>query len=475
MRKLQSDYLELFVKLTFSRPDEVEPMPVSGSTRQYFRFKAKSLSMIGVYNPNVEENVAFLSFAQKLYDSGFNVPEIKAVSADQKFYLQSDLGDQTLFDLLVGNASKPYGDDLMELLKDSIRHLVEFQFKAVEKLDFSLSWPTGVFNKKTILDDFYYFKYYFLKVIPEFVFNEYRLDIEFEKLAERINEAPAHFFMYRDFQSRNIMVYDSKLYFVDFQGARMGPLQYDLISLLYQVRASIPDTIKDQLIETYIETLKKYADPEKLRFREFLPYFILFRLFQVMGAYGFRGLIQKRPHFLQSIPFALDALRNQLKTHVIKTEFPYLFEVLTNLLETQKNEDFIYLSSNKLHIELSSFSYKKKGIPIDFSGNGGGHVFDCRPLPNPGREQYYKQLTGRDLEVAAFLERHPEVAVYMDSVKKILTLSIENYLERNFNHLMISFGCTGGQHRSVYFTEKIHQWIQEVYPEVFITKKHHEL
>lgn len=475
MTKLQGEYIQLFKVLNSMQDGLITPLPDSGSSRKYFRFAGKNRHAIGVFNENIAENEAFFSFASSLASIGVPVPEILIVSADRKFYLQTDLGDQTLFNILLNYSGKDFDDAILKLLVKAIRQMLVLQFKAVDIVDFKLSWPTAEYSQKTILDDLYYFKYYFLKVMHGLHFNEYLLDKEFESFAKRLAQAPSAYFMYRDFQSRNIMLHDDNLWFIDFQGARKGPLQYDLVSFLFQARAGIPDTVRDYLIELYIDELKLYTDPDKIEFRKFLPYFIYFRLFQVLGAYGFRGLIQKRPHFIQSIPFALKILADQLIKNELRHEFPYLNEVLSDALMLHEKTTIQTNQSKVLHIQLSSFSYKKGGIPVDYSGNGGGHVFDCRTLPNPGREEQYKKLTGKDISVIDFLEKCPEVTQFFDGVKIILKLSIDNYIDRNFNSLMISFGCTGGQHRSVYFAEKTFSWIQMLYPGVSIALKHHEL
>ncbi len=474
MIQLKSAYLHLFEKLTGQMPENIVPIPVAGSMRSYFRFIGENHQYIGTFNENIEENNAFFAFSKSLFDLGVNVPKVEAISEDRKFYLQTDFGDNSLFGLLT--AGDAYSNPLTRnYLFNAVEQLVFMQLHAKDKIDFSLAWPTAEFSFKTILDDLYYFKYYFLKMLPGFVFNEYRLDKEFENFALVLSSVPSDYFMYRDFQSRNIMIHEDDLAFIDFQGARKGPLQYDLVSMLYQVRAAMPEQLRQELITHYITYLNRFADAESLQFNKYLPYFIYFRLLQVMGAYGYRGLIQNRPHFLKSIPYAIQSLKQQLQLHPINADFYYLSEVLQSVSDLKTHEDYSSEPIDALQISLSSFSFIQGGIPVDYLGNGGGHVFDCRPLPNPGREAQYKRLTGLDQEVKEYLEKHEVIDEFFENVSQIIALSVENYLQRNFKNLKISFGCTGGQHRSVYFAERCFAWLKENYPNIVIKLEHREL
>lgn len=472
---LRDDYIRLFESVTAQQPLVVSPLPSAGSIRRYYRITSEGHSLVGTFNENISENEAFFEFANGLRSIGVRVPEVYQISSDRKFYLQTDLGDTNLFQLITDDQARVSEAQLRAWLYEAVRMLALIQCRAGEQVNFERSWPNATYSTKTILDDLYYFKYYFLKMFPNFVFNEYDLDADLQRFAILLASVPSEFFMYRDFQSRNIMVYRDQLWFIDFQGARKGPLQYDIVSLLYQTKAAIPEAVRNDAIEVYIASLRQYIDPDSLSFRKFLPYFVFFRLLQVMGAYGYRGLIQKRPHFLRSIPFALRSLEDQLQHTPLKTEFPYLYGVLKRLLDIDLPNIPVSHNRGELHITLSSFSYKDGGIPIDYSGNGGGHVFDCRPLPNPGREEAFKRMTGKDIEVVAYLDSQEVVAKFFEHITQLLNLSIENYIERNFDNLMVSFGCTGGQHRSVYMAEKTFHWIHEHFPQLSITLEHHVL
>ena len=451
-------------------PMGILPIAESGSARKYYRILTDDKSLIGTFSNNIEENDAFLTFSKHFHDLGLNVPEVFAVNEEKTCYLQSDFGDDNLFAhvqkaLMAGGI----GQNVIELYKKALKHLVRLQVLGHQGLDYTKAYPTESFDRQAILADLNYFKYYFVKPHEEIDFNETRLDKDFEAFADFVSQAPNDFFMYRDFQSRNIMVKDNELYFIDFQGGRKGPLNYDVVSLLYQVKAQIPQTVRDELIAYYKEELKQFVDPETVKFDTFQPYFVYLRLLQVLGAYGFRGLIQKKSHFIESIPYALAELKTWNEKHPLN-DYPELQKVIS-LVSTLNYQ--LQTPNSKLTVTINSFSFKK-GYPNDFSGNGGGFVFDCRALPNPGREPEFKTKTGRDWEVIDYLMAKPPVHVFLDHVKGIIGQSVDNYIERHFNNLMISFGCTGGQHRSVFFAQTIYEWLKVTYPDIHLKLNHIE-
>lgn len=453
---------------------DILPIAESGSSRKYYRIITATGSVIGTYSTNVEENEAFIAFSRHFVEKQLNVPEVIAVSDDHCFYLQSDFGDDNLFaHVQQALKGKGYDDELVQLFRLTLKHLVEFQCVGHQGLDYTKAYPSASFDRQAIIDDLNYFKYYFLKPHQEIVFNETRLNYDFEAFADFFSQAPTGFFMYRDFQSRNIMLKDGEPYFIDFQGGRRGPLPYDVVSLLYQVKAQMPQAIRDQLIDYYKTELAQHIDPETVKFDTFLPYFVHLRLMQVLGAYGFRGLIQKKAHFMESIPFALNEIEKHIETHPLEA-YPELQSVLNQLsLLNTKYHVGGQPNTGKLTVSINSFSFKK-GYPDDFSGNGGGFVFDCRALPNPGREPEFKTKTGRDWEVVDYLNAKPQTHLFLDHVKGIVAQSVENYRERHFTNLMISFGCTGGQHRSVFFAQSIYDWLKTEYPDIHLKLNHIE-
>ena len=476
------DIQNILAELTRSideTPTEILPIAASGSARKYYRIVTDKRTLIGTYSENMEENEAFLTFSKHFHDLGLNVPEVFAVNAERTCYLQSDFGDDNLFahvqkSLLAVGPSTGSGT-LIELYKKALSHLVKLQVLGHKGLDYSKAYPTERFDRQAIIDDLNYFKYYFVKPHEEIDFNETRLGKDFEAFADFVSQAPCDFFMYRDFQSRNIMVKDGELYFIDFQGGRKGPLNYDVVSLLYQVKAQIPQTVRNELIQYYKEELKQFVDPEEVKFDTYQPYFVYLRLLQVLGAYGFRGLIQKKSHFIESIPYALKELRIWNEKYPLNAypELQNIISQLSTLNYPLPTDSQLSTLNSKLTVTVNSFSFRK-GYPNDFSGNGGGFVFDCRALPNPGREPEFKTKTGRDWEVIDYLMAKPPVHVFLDHVKAVIGQSVDNYRERHFSNLMVSFGCTGGQHRSVFFAQTIYEWLKATYPDIHVVLNHIE-
>ena len=471
------DIQNILAELTRSigeTPIEILPIAASGSARKYYRIVTEKRTLIGTYSDNVEENEAFLTFSKHFHDLGLNVPEVFTVNGEKTCYLQSDFGDDNLFAhvqkaLMAGG----FGENVIQLYKQALKHLVKLQVLGHKGLDYSKAYPTERFDRQAIIDDLNYFKYYFVKPHEEIDFNETRLGKDFEAFADFVSQAPCDFFMYRDFQSRNIMVKDNELYFIDFQGGRKGPLNYDVVSLLYQVKAQIPQTVRDELLQYYKEELKQFVNPEEVKFDTYQPYFVYLRLLQVLGAYGFRGLIQKKSHFIESIPYALKEIQALAQTQPLN-DYPELQHIIQqfNKIE-QRYQTILQPPTGKLTVTVNSFSFRK-GYPNDFSGNGGGFVFDCRALPNPGREPEFKTKTGRDWEVIDYLMAKPPVHVFLDHVKAIVGQSVDNYRERHFSNLMVSFGCTGGQHRSVFFAQTIYEWLKKTYPDIHLKLNHIE-
>lgn len=469
--EIKKSIIELMDKDLSEKIVDIKLLPASGSSRVYYRITTEKQSYIATYNSNIEENTAFLAFSKHFKDSNLPVPEIIAVNDKKDCYIQSDLGDVSLFDF-VQNCVKNnlYDEETVRLYKKTISELVNFQIIGNKNLDYSIAFPSTSFDKISVIDDLNYFKYYFLKVNDEIIFNESRLNSDFQNIANYILEAPSNFFMYRDFQSRNVMIKDNNPYFIDYQGGRKGPLQYDIISLLYQVKAQLPNNLRDELLSHYKDELSRFINLNEIKFDKYYNSFILLRLLQVLGAYGFRGLIQKKQHFIDSIPYALNeliALRNNI-------DFPFETPELSNILNQidilltkyQHNEN------QKLTVIVNSFSYKNGGIPEDRSGNGGGFVFDCRALPNPGRYEEYKKMTGQDSEVQDFLNKYQEVHHFLDNTQSIVFQSVDNYIERNFKNLFVNFGCTGGQHRSVFFAEMTAMKLHQKYPQIKVILNH---
>ena len=481
--------IELYIKWAGKEPDHIEALPQAGSNRQYYRIYApegiEPKTIIGAYGTSIEENEAFIYLARHFTKRRLPVPEILKVSRNNLCYLQTDVGATSLYEALETGrkAGGKYNLKEKELLKKTIRILPEIQIRGARGLDFSHCYPQPTFDKTNVLFDLNYFKYCFLKPL-EIEFNELKLEASFQLLASDLTIDFGESFMYRDFQARNVMLSSSgEPSFIDFQGGRRGPLEYDVVSFLWQASARYSPRLRQELIDEYIDSLRQYTEFNEATFRQNLKKFVLFRLLQVLGAYGFRGYYEKKPYFIDSIPPAIQNLREALRDGACP--YPYLKNLLKRITElprfkpipTQirpRKDGFRTTDSNlfkpdpvdgpatfskydgkgPLTVRVFSFSYHK-GIPEDTSGNGGGYVFDCRSTHNPGRYEPYKQLTGLDEPVIRFLENDGEILDFLHDVYGLAERHVERYLQRGFTDLMFAFGCTGGQHRSVYSAEHL--------------------
>ncbi len=455
----------------------------AGSNRQYSRIThEQGQTYIHVVGTNQEENHAFITLARHFASKGLPVPQVLSVADDEMSYDVTDLGDISLFEAIAaGRQSGQFNAQEVQLLDKTIRALAHIQIKGAEGLDWSVCFPVPSMDNRSIFWDLNYFKYCFLKG-TKMEFDEVRLENEFERLADRLIGSRAstsvntQTFLYRDFQSRNVMIKDGEPYFIDFQGGRRGPIYYDLASFLWQAKAGFPPTLREQLIKSYQDELSKISD---IRFeRETLDYFVLFRLLQVLGAYGYRGYFERKPHFLESIPTAVKNLHEVLATE-LGNEFPYLTSLTAALKDRCAERPLTlkrpagYRCAEGLIVTIYSFSYKK-GIPEDESGNGGGYVFDCRSTHNPGKYPEYSEMTGLDTPVIAFLEKDGEILTFLQSVWALTDHHVERFIERGFTHLQIAFGCTGGQHRSVYCAQRTAEHIKQRFPNVLIHLIHRE-
>jgi len=453
---MNTDILKvLYRQVVGSEAKDVVLMPASGSNRRYFRLSGEQ-SLVGVLGDDRRENEAFLYMANHFKKKGLPVPTVYACSDDRMAYVQEDLGDSILFnEIEKGRKTRVFSSAEKELLKKSLRALCRFQFEGADGFDFSKCYPTPEFNRRSILWDLNYFKYCFLKATG-LEFEENRLEDDFEHMADVLLRSLSATFMYRDFQSRNVMIRHGEPWFIDFQGGRKGPIYYDVASFLWQAKANFPDSLRRELIKDYVATLRKYKPVDDQYFASQLRHFVLFRTLQVLGAYGFRGYFEKKPYFMQSVPFAINNLRGLLQHPYV--EYPYLNEVLCRLVGLSQFTD--EMQRHKLTVRVMSFAYKK-GIPNDASGNGGGYVFDLRAVNNPGKYDKFKSMNGLDAPVIQFLEDDGEIKEFLEHTYALVDASVKRYMERGFTNLMICFGCTGGQHRSVYCAqhtaEHIHQ------------------
>jgi aminoglycoside/choline kinase family phosphotransferase len=450
------DLLKRFFEEHFhSSAIHVRPLQgeLGGSGRKIIRLSNDKASAVGILYGVREENAAFLSFSKHFRRHGLPVPEIYGEDLEQGAYLEQDLGDTTLFEFLSKNRTgDQIASDVVKTYRKVVSMLPRFQVEAGRDLDYSICYPCASFDRQSITWDLNYFKYYFLRLagIP---FSESALEADFSLLTDFLLTANCDYFLYRDFQSRNIMLPGGEPFFVDYQGGRKGALQYDIASLLYDAKADLPPDLRQQLLDHYIETLREYVSIDRETFLRHYYGYVYVRIMQALGAYGFRGFYERRAHFLQSVPYALKNLRWLLHNADLPIALPTLLGAFQSMLSSEK---LLGLAgqADTLTVRVFSFSYHK-GLPKDDSGNGGGFVFDGRSLPNPGREERFKLLTGKDQPVIDYLNQQESVHQFLASVMSLVEASISSYQERGFKNLMVSFGCTGGQHRSVFLAEQL--------------------
>jgi aminoglycoside/choline kinase family phosphotransferase len=452
LKKLFEDYFH--VPAVRVQPLQGE---LGGSGRKIIRLSNDSQKAIGILYGVREENVAFLTFSRHFRRRGLPVPEIYGENLDQGAYLEEDLGDTTLFDFLSKHrSSDSIAPEVVEIYRRVVADLPRFQIEAGRDLDYSVCYPRASFDRQSINWDLNYFKYYFLRLaaIP---FNEQALEDDFDRLTDLLLEAPADYFLYRDFQSRNVMLRDGRPYFVDYQGGRKGALQYDIASLLFDAKADLPPELRQQLLNDYLDALANHIQLDREAFLRYYYAFVYVRIMQALGAYGFRGFYERKPHFLQSVPYALKNIRWLLHHAKLPVELTTLMSAFQNMLASGKLQGLApkaQTQSKDLVVRISSFSFHHD-LPKDDSGNGGGFIFDGRSLPNPGREERFKQLTGKDALVIDYLNQQESVHQFLSNAASLVEASIASYQQRGFKNLMVSFGCTGGQHRSVFLAEQL--------------------
>lgn len=433
-------------------------LPADASARRYWRLGGGGRTAVGAVNADLKENRAFIGFARAFRGAGLPVPEVYAEDAAAGAYLEEDLGDRTLFEALVARRGPELPAEALDLYGQAVDLLPRFQIQAAGALDYGLCHPRAAFDRQSMLWDLNYFKYYFLR-LAKVPFDEQALEQDFRRFADFLLEADRSHFLYRDFQSRNIMVRGGRPWFIDFQGGRRGALQYDVASLLLDAKADLPFELRDRLLERYLKAARTLAPVDEARFRRHYPGYALIRVMQALGAYGLRGFYERKDRFLQSIPYAIRNLEHLLGQGPLPVAVPELTAVWKRLVAASALRRF-GSASLELTVRVRSFSYRD-GLPSDDRGHGGGFVFDCRSLPNPGRERRFADLTGTDPAVADFLGRDPAVRAFLDSVFALVDRSVDNYRTRNFTDLLVSFGCTGGRHRSVYCAERLAQRLKQ--------------
>ena len=457
------DVLKKLFEQHFRSPvGRIQPLQgqLGGSDRKIIRLANGEISAIGVLHDVREENVAFLEFSRHFHRHGLPVPEVYAEDLTQGAYLEEDLGDTTLFDFLSKNRTgENFALATVEAYRKVVTVLPRFQIEAARDLNYDVCYPRSAFDAQSITWDLNYFKYYFLKLagIP---FNEQSLEDDFGRLTSFLLSANLDYFLYRDFQSRNIMLRGGQPFFLDYQGGRKGALQYDIAALLYDAKADLPPDLRQQLLDCYIARLGDFIKLDRQEFMRHYYAYVYVRIMQALGAYGFRGFYERKPHFLQSVPYALRNVRWLIEHVELPIALPELMHAFAGMLASVKlwrltsQEDSLTTKGSCLIVRISSFSYRG-GVPADETGHGGGFVFDARSIPNPGREERFRALTGKDKPVADYLNRHESVHQFLANAMALVDASVNAYRRRGFTSLTVSFGCTGGQHRSVYFAEQL--------------------
>ena len=453
----------LFKRFANDDSDRIEKLPQSGGDRIYFRIFTGQQTYIATFNSNVKENETFIYFSNHFLQKGLPVPIIYTISEDRKIYIQSDEGQHSLLDVL---EKEGYTTVSFDLYKNALQQLARIQIDGDSELDYHRCLTAKEFGKQAIISDLLYFKYYFLDTL-KIPYDKQALLDNFETLSTYLNQTGHKYFLFRDFQSRNIMVKENAIHFIDYQGGMKGALQYDVASLLWQAKANLPQSWKNDLLDYYIDEAEKLmAEPlDRETFKSQYNGYVLIRLLQVLGAYGFRGLFERKAHFLTSIPLALKNLRFFLQQNAMDVDTPEFSKVLQLIISDGILSTFETIKATEdtpLVVKISSFSFKK-GLPTDESDNGGGFVFDMRGILNPGRYEQYKYLTGRDKEVKDFLEQRTKMGDYLNNAFNIVDLSVEDYIKRGFSNLMVNFGCTGGQHRSVYAADALARHLKNKY------------
>ena len=451
----------LYQKKFGHKPESIIPLRSGGSDRKIYRVSAGEHRVIGILGSDYHENAAFLEFSRHFKKYALRVPEIYIEDPDAGAYLEEDFGDETLFSWMTG-IREQYGfnDTIKNMYGEVVEYLPNFQISAGMSINFAYCYQHDEFGVDSMNWDLHYFKLRFLNYFYKQKIDHTNLENDFRKLIKFLLQEDRKYFLYRDFQSRNVMIKNGTPHFIDYQSGRRGALQYDLASLLYDAKANLPEEFREEMIEVYLNKARKMTKINPKRFKKYFYGFVLIRIMQAFGAYGYLSAVKGKTHFFKSVPFAIKNLEILLNKNLeILRQLPTLKKIFSNLIEDKYLKEFHI--KKKLVVHINSFGFHGSGIPADSSGNNGGFVFDCRFLPNPGREEKYRALTGKDQEVKNYLSKYKIVADFLEHVYRIVDYAVDNYQSRSFSNLMISFGCTGGQHRSVFCAEKLAQYLNK--------------
>jgi aminoglycoside/choline kinase family phosphotransferase len=463
MERIVEAIHELFLEFKSLPAGRIEKLPESGSDRLYFRVYSAQETYIATYNQNIKENETFFAFTSHFRSKGLPMPQVFAINHERTAYLQEDFGGRSLLNVL---EEEGHIDNVFALFRKSVKQLARVQVLGNEGMNYDWCLTAKEFGRQAIMSDLLYFKYYFLDTL-KIPYDKQAILDEFEVLAAYLDSSEHKYFMYRDFQSRNVMVRDNEVYFIDYQGGMKGALQYDVASLLWQAKANLPVQWKAKLLDAYMDEVEVLLRSllDRKSFTSRYNGYVLIRLLQVLGAYGFRGLFERKAHFLSSIPLALANLKHFVEEHKVDVQMPQFENLLKRITSDEVAKRFEVVRATEdtpLQVSICSFSYKQ-GCPTDETGNGGGFVFDMRGILNPGRFEEYKKLTGRDKLVIDFLEQRTRMNEFLNNIFSAVDITVEDYIQRGFTNLGISFGCTGGQHRSVYAADAMARHLKNKY------------
>jgi len=470
------DALDRLFEATFGAPPQAqEPLAGDGSRRRMIRLHRKDgPSVIGVLGPNGDENRAFLSYSATFRDLGLPVPAVYGADEAAGVYLVEDLGDTTLFDRLdpARRTGDPLPDDVLRLYEKVLAWLPRFQVEGGRAVDYSVAYPRPRYDAQAMQWDLDYFKYAFLK-LAHVDFHEARLAEDAARLIRWLSGPGGRHFVYRDLQTRNIMVRDDTPWFIDYQGGLQGPLQYDVAKLLYEGKAGLDEATRERLLDHYLTALAEYVPVQRDSFLTHFRGFVVLRILQGLGAYGYLGLYGRKPQFLARIPPAIADLEGLLASGFLPLDLPELRAVFERLIASETLRAETRTPATGLTVRVGSFSYKR-GVPADPSGHGGGFTFDCRALPNPGRLAAYAGRSGLEDEVADWLETQAATDAFYAQAAALVEAQVARYEERGFDSLQVLFGCTGGQHRSAYLARRLATALAKCHPEATVCVTHHE-
>lgn len=459
---------QAYLKWRGTAPGIITRLPQSGSDRVYFRLLYGDEHVIGAYNPSREENDAFVGFSNHFRSKGLPVPEIYVYYPDERVYFLEDLGDSNLFTWLAQRSDEErFNQETEALFLTVASDLVRIQTEGIKGLDLSLCYPHRSFDRQSMVWDLNYYKYMFLKLIGA-PFNEIKLERDFEALTRFLLDAGQEYFLFRDFQTANIMIRDGKPWYIDYQGGRLGAPQYDIASLVYDAKAYIPSGIREKTLERHLDLFAAATGKPRESLAKYSGAFTLIRLMQALGAFGFRGLHENKPTFSESIVPAVELMNDLLWGGKLHIDLPELTKA-SESVPLQRKYRILSHYQELVKINIESFSYVR-GRSVNYD-TGSGFVFDCRGLRNPVLESDLRERTGLDPEVAEFFGNDDEAVAFAGDCSNIIRNTLPMMRRKGILEIHAAFGCVGGQHRSVWCAARVASMLSAM-PGVTVTVNH---